>query len=106
MHYTQLSFSKDGRSPTIIPKKPGVDFIGQRVGFSNDDLMKINRLYKCNDEIVVKPPPVKPQPPPTPEDKCQNNHRFCDYWSKLGECNKNPSWMLVNCKKSCNQCGK
>lgn len=103
MHYTRLSFSKDGRSPTIVPKNPNVDFIGQRTGFSKSDLMKINRLYKCTDELVVKPPVIKPT---VPDNKCLNNHRFCDYWSKLGECMKNPSWMLVNCKKSCQQCGE
>ena len=23
------------------------------------------------------------------------------YWAKTGQCDKNPDWMLVNCKKSC-----
>ena len=25
----------------------------------------------------------------------------CPYWAKTGQCDKNPDWMLVNCKKSC-----
>ena len=33
MHYGQYDFSKDGRSPTIVPKKQGVT-IGQRAGLS------------------------------------------------------------------------
>lgn len=32
----------------------------------------------------------------------------CPLWAKEGECFKNPSWMLENCKKSCRieACGK
>ena len=25
-------------------------------------------------------------------------------WARDGECEKNPTWMPVNCKKSCNAC--
>ena len=103
MHYTMYSFSRDNRSPTIVPRQPGIDFIGQRVGFSKIDLQKINRLYECSDNEIT---PVKPTKPIKPEEQCSDNHKYCSYWSKIGECGKNPSWMLVNCKKSCQQCGK
>lgn len=45
MHYSPTAFSKNGK-PTIEPKKRGVE-IGQRNGFSSNDLYKINKLYKC-----------------------------------------------------------
>ncbi|GMR61607.1 hypothetical protein PMAYCL1PPCAC_31802, partial [Pristionchus mayeri] len=45
MHYAKTAFSKNGR-PTIEPKKSGVT-IGQRRGFSSNDLFKINKLYAC-----------------------------------------------------------
>ena len=45
MHYAPTAFSKNGK-PTIEPKKKGIE-IGQRVGFSQNDLFKINKLYKC-----------------------------------------------------------
>ena len=30
--------------------------------------------------------------------------RFCATWSKMGECQKNPGWMLKNCPVSCKEC--
>uniref|UniRef100_A0AC34Q945 Metalloendopeptidase n=1 Tax=Panagrolaimus sp. JU765 TaxID=591449 RepID=A0AC34Q945_9BILA len=45
MHYASTAFSKNGK-PTIEPKKRGVE-IGQRAGFSETDIYKINKLYKC-----------------------------------------------------------
>ena len=37
---------------------------------------------------------------------CEDNHNDCGYWAGIGECQINPGYMLQNCKKSCNQCGK
>uniref|UniRef100_A0AC35FKF3 ShKT domain-containing protein n=1 Tax=Panagrolaimus sp. PS1159 TaxID=55785 RepID=A0AC35FKF3_9BILA len=34
---------------------------------------------------------------------CENYHRDCVAWARLGECQKNP-WMLENCKASCRTC--
>ncbi|PIO76054.1 astacin [Teladorsagia circumcincta] len=45
MHYAPTAFSKNGK-PTIEPRKKGVE-IGQRLGFSDLDLYKINKLYNC-----------------------------------------------------------
>ncbi|XP_067850405.1 low choriolytic enzyme-like [Heptranchias perlo] len=48
MHYGKFSFSKDGRSTTIVPKpNPNVP-IGQRFGMSSLDALKVNKLYKCS----------------------------------------------------------
>lgn len=48
MHYSVHAFSKNG-NPTITPKKQVVSGvkIGQRIGFSEKDLLKINTMYKC-----------------------------------------------------------
>ncbi|XP_074640499.1 cysteine-rich venom protein TEL1-like [Tubulanus polymorphus] len=37
---------------------------------------------------------------------CRNKHNSseCNYWAGIGECKKNPSWMSVNCAKSCRSC--
>uniref|UniRef100_A0A1I7WU74 Metalloendopeptidase n=1 Tax=Heterorhabditis bacteriophora TaxID=37862 RepID=A0A1I7WU74_HETBA len=45
MHYAPTAFSKNGM-PTIEPKEKGIE-IGQRKGFSDNDLYKINKLYNC-----------------------------------------------------------
>ena len=55
MHYGQDLFSKDGTSPTITPKYDPHGEMGQRNGFSQLDIWKINKLYGCN-----------PGPPPIP----------------------------------------
>ena len=41
----------------------------------------------------------------TNDDKsCIDQHQQCEYWSSLGECEKNPTYMLDKCAKSCNSC--
>ncbi|KAG7153502.1 Zinc metalloproteinase nas-13-like 2 [Homarus americanus] len=39
-------------------------------------------------------------------DICEDNNDHCNAWVDLGECEKNPIWMNVNCRKACKQCGK
>jgi len=46
MHYGAYGFAIDPTVPTIIV--PNGVSIGQRVGFSDTDLFKLNALYKCN----------------------------------------------------------
>lgn len=48
MHYSKTSFNI-GSEPTIVTKIPHfLDVIGQRMGFSANDLTKLNRLYNCS----------------------------------------------------------
>ncbi|XP_071078925.1 protein SpAN-like [Haliotis cracherodii] len=48
MHYGSLYYSKDGKSPTILPKEDGVKgFMGQRDGLSFMDVKTANDLYGC-----------------------------------------------------------
>ncbi|RXN15244.1 meprin A subunit beta-like protein [Labeo rohita] len=47
MHYGKKSYSKSGE-PTIVTKIPEfLDVIGQRMEFSDSDLLKLNRLCNC-----------------------------------------------------------
>ncbi|XP_034160039.2 meprin A subunit beta isoform X3 [Pangasianodon hypophthalmus] len=47
MHYSKNAFS-NGTEPTIVTKIPAFsDVIGQRMEFSDSDLLKLNRLYNC-----------------------------------------------------------
>ncbi|KAJ8336820.1 hypothetical protein SKAU_G00380400 [Synaphobranchus kaupii] len=47
MHYSKNAF-RNGIEPTIVTKIPAfMDVIGQRMEFSDNDLLKLNRLYNC-----------------------------------------------------------
>ncbi|XP_030626609.1 meprin A subunit beta, partial [Chanos chanos] len=47
MHYSKTAF-RDGSDSTIVTKIPEFsDVIGQRMEFSENDLLKLNRLYNC-----------------------------------------------------------
>ena len=46
MHYGPDSFSSNGR-PTIVGLKTDSTQMGQRKGFSANDIRQINQLYKC-----------------------------------------------------------
>ncbi|XP_076096845.1 uncharacterized protein LOC143067450 isoform X1 [Mytilus galloprovincialis] len=35
---------------------------------------------------------------------CKDGHLNCHSWATNGECSRNPGYMLVNCKHSCNTC--
>lgn len=53
MHYGPKAFSKNGRI-TIRARRKGV-LIGQRLGMSDTDVFKINKLYKCSDTVTSAP---------------------------------------------------
>ncbi|XP_055298045.1 zinc metalloproteinase nas-13-like [Sitodiplosis mosellana] len=48
MHYSGYGFSKNGQ-PTIEPyNKSYTNVIGQRIGMSSTDILKLNIMYNCN----------------------------------------------------------
>lgn len=48
MHYESHAFSSTRGRPTIIPKNRNAGTrMGQRNGFSQIDIRKINKLYQC-----------------------------------------------------------
>uniref|UniRef100_A0A3B4VD95 Meprin A subunit n=1 Tax=Seriola dumerili TaxID=41447 RepID=A0A3B4VD95_SERDU len=48
MHYSKNAF-RNGTEPTIVTKIPAFsDVIGQRMEFSDSDLLKLHRLYNCS----------------------------------------------------------
>lgn len=55
MHYSKNAF-RNGSEPTIVTKIPAFsDVIGQRMEFSDSDLLKLNRLYNCSKSQQVSP---------------------------------------------------
>ncbi|RWS18795.1 myosinase-III-like protein, partial [Leptotrombidium deliense] len=49
MQYGSLTFSRDGTSPTMTPKKEGVELKKpkHKNGLSEYDAISINKMYKC-----------------------------------------------------------
>ncbi|XP_065060849.1 zinc metalloproteinase nas-15-like isoform X2 [Rhopilema esculentum] len=86
MHYENNAFSSNGYS-TIVARSDPNKKLGQRAGFSATDIRQINKLYSCQLG-----------------GNCVDNHSYCSYWASIGECQKNPNYMLTNCKKSCQRC--
>ena len=37
-------------------------------------------------------------------DQCKDLNASCSDWAEKGECEKNPGYMLDNCKLSCGKC--
>jgi len=73
----------------------------------------------CMDVVRVAeaPPTPAPQPtqPPTPaptaaptpgptSEPCTDDNQYCESWAANGECEANPGYMLVSCRKSCGVC--
>lgn len=53
MHYSKKAF-QNGTDPTIVTKIPAFsDVIGQRMEFSDSDLLKLNRLYNCSNAFYT-----------------------------------------------------
>ncbi|XP_059049306.1 uncharacterized protein LOC131844433 [Achroia grisella] len=73
LHYSRRAFSANGQD-TIVPKSSGAD-IGQRVGLSDKDTQKLNKMY-CDagssnfdaEEVITKKPTKKKTPKNKPFD--------------------------------------
>ncbi|XP_012581239.1 PREDICTED: meprin A subunit beta [Condylura cristata] len=51
MHYSKTAF-RNGTEPTIVTRiEDFMDVIGQRMDFSETDLVKLNRLYNCSSSL-------------------------------------------------------
>ncbi|XP_027431012.1 meprin A subunit beta isoform X1 [Zalophus californianus] len=51
MHYSKTAF-QNGTEPTIVTRiSDFMDVIGQRMDFSDHDLLKLNRLYNCTTSL-------------------------------------------------------
>uniref|UniRef100_UPI00398EF6E7 hatching enzyme 1.2-like isoform X9 n=1 Tax=Pristiophorus japonicus TaxID=55135 RepID=UPI00398EF6E7 len=58
MHYGRYVFSKSPDLPTIVPKPDGNVDVGQLMGFSETDVLKINKMYhcvKCGEMLIASP---------------------------------------------------
>ncbi|XP_041974346.1 seminal metalloprotease 1-like isoform X2 [Aricia agestis] len=61
LHYSRKAFSSNGQD-TIVPKQSGSN-IGQRVGASEKDIQKLNKMYcDADSEALDENEPKKPEP--------------------------------------------
>ena len=83
----------------------------------NPDWMCTNCCSSCSGDTVCAPEPVIPSPPPLPPPLplgrppavlfCVDDAAFeadCPGWAGLGECQRNPEFMLEACRASCGNC--
>ncbi|XP_022341790.2 uncharacterized protein LOC111135757 [Crassostrea virginica] len=136
MHYGMTAFSSDGRSTTIRPKnRTSEDIIGKvwRKELSFSDVKAVNRMYECaahcpkNVQCIrggfvdqnckcICPDGSEDCRAPTPGERlkvdrpqdCVNTYNDwqCHVWATQGECEINPDFMKVSCKRACRVCGE
>lgn len=131
MHYGAFDFAVDRTRPTIRARDPDYTGpIGQRQGFTDTDLRKVNKLYQCAANGTTPGLPrttttstirttVRPPIPTTvrtttsrvtmrttarPTYPCRDYNRNCRYWAYHYECQRNPNYMLRYCRYSCRRC--
>jgi len=95
MHYGIRAFSGNG-GQTIHANDKSKEYLIQdtwhKSTLAGSDIKVINNIYcngQGNNNIVTN---------------CGDSNTNCPYWASVGECSKNPSYMLPNCKKSCDTC--
>ncbi|KAM4721745.1 embryonic protein UVS.2-like [Rhinophrynus dorsalis] len=57
LHYGKFAFASDAGKPTLEPTGNPSALIGQRIGLSSLDVVKINKLYQCNICSYLLPDP-------------------------------------------------
>eukprot|EP00546_Thalassionema_frauenfeldii_P019754 CAMPEP_0178903498 /NCGR_PEP_ID=MMETSP0786-20121207/5186_1 /TAXON_ID=186022 /ORGANISM="Thalassionema frauenfeldii, Strain CCMP 1798" /LENGTH=439 /DNA_ID=CAMNT_0020574867 /DNA_START=24 /DNA_END=1343 /DNA_ORIENTATION=- len=59
----------------------------------------IENVTKYMDEIVFVDPAYSKI-----KDVCKNRNKLCAFWAHIGECEKNPAFMQIQCAPSCYTC--
>merc|ERR1712045_463334 len=76
------------------------------VSFQNAFVGPIGSFLEQPTPVPTPAPPTQaPQPTPPPPAPCFDDNPSCEYWAGIGECERNPAYMLVNCRRSCGVCG-
>lgn len=73
-------------------KNPGYMFVGCKLS-----------CKQCNAKNTEE---NKKEEDPSHKHDCMDTNSNCGLWASMGECQRNPDYMLPNCKQSCNQCNK
>ena len=66
----------------------------QRNVIQTEMLMKSGKIKRCTYMLLLYFFPSG----------CKDKNKNCKFWASIGECGKNPNFMLFNCSKSCGVC--
>lgn len=85
--------------------------MGQRDGFSDYDLLKLNKLYECPNSLnaanrapTTTVAPTTTAVVTTTAGICDNKKWQCFFWQRLNYCSSYADYMKEYCPKSCNLC--
>ncbi|KAK3095013.1 hypothetical protein FSP39_009149 [Pinctada imbricata] len=124
----QCGKEKKPKTGTVVCKDDHSD-IGECEKWARKGECKINKAWmnknckktcKFCDALVSDEPKVKPRQeyeddddgtvndtdPDNDQGSCTDKHntRECRGWASKGECERNPGWMVPNCRQSCKKC--
>jgi hypothetical protein len=69
-----------------------------------ENYMMQNCKYSCNYCRMTTTTTTTMATPPIAN--CEDESQYCSYWASMGECSRNPSYMMAYCKRSCNACDR
>jgi len=110
MHYGAYDFSKNGQK-TIVRLDGSEAALGNKVGFSQVDMNKLNKLYKCEgtattttgaSTTAATTAPATTTYPATTTGACTDSLSFCRRIRRF--CNSHPEEMGTVCRKTCGLC--
>lgn len=73
------------------------------------DVAKLQKLYNCANTstfYVDATTSAAPIISAATAECADNDQQYCQIWADVGECDSNPTWMNINCRKACRQCGE
>nr|XP_002131103.1 plasminogen [Ciona intestinalis] len=113
MHYGAYAFATDRSRPTIVAKAaiPAGITMGQRLGFSPQDLFQINAKYGCSGYTTSTGSTTSTAPTTTTTTvpttaACIDKNTNCPTWKTQGFCtdSRYVSYMQSFCYRSCSSC--
>jgi len=119
MHYSEYAFSIDRRRLKTIEAINGISPLGQRDGFSQIDIKKLNALYECpsgetdastaatdvstaSTEASTAATGATTESPDCEDALGSDN---CGRWSRLCRSRNYSNFMQAACAQTCNFCG-
>lgn len=86
----------------VAPKEGYGSAYGVAQECEGDDQLElvqaVERMDKYMSEEVSKPEYDKVR------SECKNRNKLCVFWAHIGECEANPSFMLIQCAPACQTC--